>query len=31
MQIPPGMLARVDVGFSREEYFQVYTLLNYPF
>lgn len=30
-QIPPGMLARVDVGFSREENFQVYTLLNYPF
>lgn len=29
--IPPGMLARVDVGFSREENFQVYTLLNYPF
>lgn len=30
-QIPPGMLARVDVAFSREENFQVYTLLNYPF
>ncbi|PIR20906.1 MAG: hypothetical protein COV45_03310 [Deltaproteobacteria bacterium CG11_big_fil_rev_8_21_14_0_20_47_16] len=29
--IPPGMLARVDVGFSREENFQVFTVLNYPF
>ncbi len=31
IQIPPGMVARVDVGFSREENLQVYTLLNYPF
>ncbi len=29
--IPPSMIARVDVGFSREENFQVFTTLNYPF
>lgn len=29
--VEPSLIARVDVGFSREENFQVFTVLNYPF
>jgi outer membrane protein assembly factor BamA len=31
VDIKPSLVARVDVGFSREENFQVFTVLNYPF
>lgn len=31
VDIKPSLIARVDVGFSREENFQVFTVLNYPF
>lgn len=31
VDIRPSLIARVDVGFSREENFQVFTVLNYPF
>lgn len=31
VEIQPSLIARVDVGFSREENFQVFTVLNYPF
>lgn len=31
VKIEPSLIARVDVGFSREENFQVFTVLNYPF
>jgi hypothetical protein len=31
IDVEPSLIARVDVGFSREENFQVFTVLNYPF
>lgn len=31
VDIEPSLIARVDVGFSQEENFQVFTVLNYPF